>query len=204
MIQDKVKKFFEQFPITEYRRGDVIIFAHMSLSSVCYIESGTVVQYDINSKDKRSILNTFKAKAYFPMSNAVNSLDTPYFFEAEGNVKIRKAPANMVVKFVKENPDVLYDLLQRTFKGTDGLLAKMSEMMHGDAKSRILKEFSIMIKRFGADSDPAGDKLRRKITETELAERTGLARETVSRALSRLKAKGIIKLSRGYYVLAKN
>ena len=201
MIQDKVKEFFRQFPITEYRKGDIVIFAHMSLSSVCYIEAGSVAQYDIDGKGSRHVLNTFKSKAFFPMSNAINNVDTPYFFEAEGSVKIRKAPANMVVKFIKDNPDVLYDLLQRIYKGTDGLLARMAEMMHGDAESRIMKELYIMMYRFGSDDLGKGLRLSRKITETGLAERTGLARETVSRALGRLKTKKIVEVDNGKYVI---
>lgn len=201
-MQEKVRRFFEQFPVTEYRKGDVIVFAHTSLSSIFYIESGSVVQYDVDSRGRRHIINTFKPKAFFPMSNAVNNVDTPYFFDAaEKVVKIRKAPVNMVIKFVKENPDVLYDLLQRTYRGTDGLLAKLTELMHGDAESIIMKELYILMKRFGSDRVAGGAKLKRKVTETELAERTGLARETINRVVSRLKTRGVISASRGYFVL---
>lgn len=202
MVQDKVKEFFGQFPITEHQKGDIVIFAHMSLSSICYVESGSVIEYDIDGKGTRNVLNTFKPKAFFPMSNAVNHADTPYFFEADSSVKIRKAPANMVVKFVKENPDVLYDLLQRTYRGTDGLLSRMAEMMHGDAESRVMRELNILMKRFGSDTVERGERLTQKITENELAERTGLARETVSRSLGKLKTKGSLSSDKGYLVIA--
>lgn len=201
-MQEKVSKFFDQFPITEYRKGDVVIFANTSLSSVYYIESGSVSQYDVDDRGKRHIINTFKAKAFFPMSNAVNNVDTPYFFDAEEkSVKIRKAPASLVVKFIKQNPDVLYDLLQRTYRGTDGLLAKLSELMHGDAESIVMKELYVLMKRFGSEPVEGGNKLKRKVTETELAERTGLARETINRVIARLKDKGTLDQSRGYFVL---
>lgn len=203
VIQKKVREFFQEFPVEEYRKGDIIIFANMNLSSVFYIETGTVVEYDIAAKGARTILNTFKPAAFFPMSNAVNGINTPYFFEAERTTKVRRAPADRVVKFVKQNPDVLYDLLQRTYRGTDGLLARMSEIMHGDAESQIMRELEIISLRFGSDPDEDGARLHRKVFEIELAERTGLARETVSRAIQRLKSKGIIQIKRGRYVLSK-
>lgn len=202
-MQSKVKEFFEQFPLEEYRRGDIIIFAHMNLGAVYYIESGTVIEYDIAAKGTRTILNTFKPTAFFPMSNAVNDVDTPYFFEAEGTVKLRKAPSDQAVQFVKQHPDVLYDLLQRTYRGADGLLARLSEMMHGDAESRILQELDIIKQRFGYESIEAGDLLMRKVSEIELAERTGLARETISRAIQKLKTKSGLKIQKGHFIIAR-
>lgn len=203
MVQEKVKEFFQRFPTEEYRKGDVIIFANMNLSSVFYIETGTVVEYDIAAKGVRTILNTFKPRAFFPMSNAVNGIDTPYFFEAERPTQLRRAPAEAAVKFIKQNPDVLYDLLRRTYSGTDGILARMSETMNGDAESRILRELEIILMRFGSEPDEGGDRLTRKVFEIELAERTGLARETVSRAIQRLKTKQLLQVKRGRYVLPK-
>lgn len=203
MVQEKVKEFFQRFPTEEYRKGDVIIFANMNLSSVFYIETGTVVEYDIAAKGVRTILNTFKPRAFFPMSNAVNGIDTPYFFEAERPTQLRRAPAEAAVKFIKQNPDVLYDLLRRTYSGTDGILARMSETMNGDAESRILRELEIILMRFGSEPDEGGDRLTRKVFEIELAERTGLARETVSRAIQRLKTKQLLQIKRGRYVLPK-
>jgi len=200
-MQEKVKDFFGKFAVEEYRRGDIIIFAHMSLASVYYIESGTVIEYDIAAKGTRAILNTFEAKAFFPMSNVINNIETPYFFEAEGIVKLRKAPAEMVVHFVKQNPDVLYDLLQRIYQGTDDLLARLSEIMHGDAESRILQELEIIKKRFGIEAGVEGDLLLKRVSEIELAERTGLARETVSRTLQKLKTKDVIKVQKGHFIL---
>ncbi len=202
-MQSKVKEFFGQFPLAEYHKGDIIIFAHMSLSAIYYIESGTVIEYDIATKGTRTILNTFKAASFFPMSNAVNNVDTPYFFEAEGTVRLRVAPSDQVVRFVKQNPDVLYDLLQRTYRGADGLLARLSEMMHGDAESRILQELYIIKRRFGYEQTPSGDLLARKVSEIELAERTGLARETISRAIQKLKTKKDLGIQKGHFVLLR-
>lgn len=203
-MQEKIKKFFEEFAVEEYHKGDIIIFANMNLKSVYYIESGSVIEYDIAARGTRAILNTFKTGAFFPMSNAINGIDTPYFFEASGPVKVRKAPAASVVGFVKNNPDVMYDLLQRTYRGTDGVLERLSEIMQGDAESRVMREIDIIKKRFGFELvDGGAHQLLRKIPELELAERTGLARETVSRAIKKLKASGKLRVQKGHYIISQ-
>ena len=204
-MQEKIKQFFGDFPAEDYRKGEIIIFANMKLKSVYYIESGIVVEYDIAERGTRAILNTFKQGAFFPMSNAINEIDTPYFFEASGPVRVRKAPSSRVVEYIKNNPDVAYDLLQRTYRGTDGLLERLAEIMQGDAESRVLREIDIVKKRFGFDVVNGGaHQLLRKIPETELAERTGLARETVSRSIKKLKAAGRLKVQRGYFIVSQS
>ncbi len=201
-MQEKIQKFFEEFAVEEYKKGDVIIFANIKLESVYYIESGTVIEYDIASRGTRAILNTFKSGAFFPMASAINKTDTPYFFEASESVQVRKAPSDRVVEFIKNNSDIMYDLLQRTFRGTDGVMERLSEMMQGDAESRVLREIDIIKKRFGSEAaDDGSYRLLKKISEIDLAERTGLARETVSRAIKKLKMAGKLKVQKGRFII---
>ena len=41
---------------------------------------------------------------------------------------------------LQANPDVVYDLLTRLYRGLDGLLGRMSQLMAGSAKSRLMYE----------------------------------------------------------------
>ncbi len=204
MVQQQISDFFSSYPERFFKKGEIIIFAHMELSSVFHIKKGSVIQYDITPSGNRSILNTFKPGAFFPMSNAVNNIDTPYFFEADEDVIVRVCPAPDAVDFIKTHPDVLFDLLSRTYRGTDGLLLRLSELMHGDASSRILRELQILAKRFGTDEKDGFVVLKKRISETQLAERTGLARETVSRAITRLKQEGSLTVSNGHFSITDN
>jgi CRP-like cAMP-binding protein len=186
MVDVKVKDFFEKYSRVEYEKHGVIIFANEKLDHVFYLESGVVNMYDISEKGNRSILNTFKPGAFFPMSNIINNVEPKYFFEADEKVTLRKASALDVIEFLKKNNDVMYDLLSRVYRGTDGLVSKIAELMQGDIGSRVLNELRICAARFGSEENEFGYVLNQKITEAGLSERTGLARETVSRSIKKL------------------
>ncbi len=204
MIEDTIRNFFEQFTRVEYGNHEVIIFADTKVEAAYYIESGIVNMYDISDKGNRSILNTFKPGAFFPMPNIINNTDTKYFFEADNKVVVRKAPAGDVLKLLKQNNDIMYDLLSRTYRGTDGLLGKIAELMQGDISSRVLNELRINGARFGTESTENGEVLKNKITESELSERTGLARETVSRSVKKLIIDNKIDKYNGRYRILGN
>lgn len=204
MVDEVVQQFFAQFPARTYHKGEVLLLPGGLLDKIRYIAQGVVAQYDITDTGNRVILNTFKAGAFFPMSHAVNDVAVEHFFEAGDRVVVYEAPVAATLTFVQQHPDVLYDLLQRTYRGTDGLLARMSELMGSSAQGRILTELEISAARFGTTAKQGGRSLQRKITTQELAERTGLARETVSRTLVRMKAVGIIEKDAGHFVLRNN
>lgn len=198
-VAKKVADFFSSYPTREYRNGDIVIFGETGLASVFYIESGEVLEYAIANSGDRFVLNTFKDGAFFPMSNAVNEVDTPYFFEALGEAVLREAPAPLVVEFLQQNTDVMFDLLQRTFRGVDGLLARLAGTVQETAADRIVRELTILGERFGFERTSFGKRVSHKVSEMQLAEKTGLARETVSRTIKKLKSQGVLSSERGYY-----
>ncbi len=108
-------------------------------------------------------------------------------------------PVENALTFLKDNPDVMLDLLSRLYRGMDGLLGRMVHLMSGTARSRLLYELIVESRRFGEKQSDKTIKL--SINEVDLASRTGLSRETVSREMTKLKDKGLIKLvSKAIYV----
>lgn len=187
---EKIAQFFHHYPERTYQKGDVIIQAG-SVPPAYYIVEGSVAQYDISESGDKLIVNIYKAGAYISLASILNSLPSDFFFEASSDVVARQAPAKAVATFLKQNIDVTYDALARISRGSSGLMLRLARVMEGDAEGRILQELEIMRKRFAHDSAEV------KITKSELAAQTGLARETVSRALKRLSTQGIIKSGRG-------
>lgn len=200
-IKEKITAFFEQYPMQTHTKHELLLHAEEPIQSVFYLIEGKVTQYDIASNGNEIVVNIFKPGAFFPMSSAINNTENYYFFEASTRTAVRVAPKADVVRFLRENPDVLFDLLARVYRGVDGVLRRMAHLMGGDAESRLIFELINAAHRFG-ESQSDGS-VRVHLTETDLAKQSGLARETVSRILQNLKASQFIETSRGD-ILIKN
>jgi CRP-like cAMP-binding protein len=70
----------------------------------------------------------------------------------------------------------------------------MVYLMAGSAYARLITEVLITAKRFGERK--ANDSIVSSLSETDLAMRAGLTRETVSREMKRLKEKGLVEVRR--------
>lgn len=186
----KLHKYFEKYELKKYAKGEILTFANHEPEGVSLLVSGLVEQYNITSEGNKLAVNLFKPPAFFPMSWAINKTPNTYFYSALTDVKLRRADADETVAFLKDNPDVLFDLLGRVYKGTDALLSRLVLAANGVATNRMLFELLIEAYRFGTILDDGTVLIR--VRQSTLADRSGLARETVSREIHKLEKEGLI------------
>lgn len=200
-VDNKVEKFFKKFPPRPFYQGEILINADEDPSGIFYLKSGLVREYSISPEGKELVVNIFKPGSFFPMSWAINGTKNTFFFESYADSVVRIAPREEVIVFIKENKDVLLDLLARVYSGTDGLLSRLTNLMGGDARLKVINELSITAKRFGKDSSYG---IALNISQSDLASRIGLTRETVSREMNRLKKSGLLKVAHKRVILDRS
>jgi CRP/FNR family transcriptional regulator len=198
-IASKIDQFFSKYTLRTLKAGEILVQAGEDPQGIFYLADGRVRQYDISEHGTELVLNTFKAGAFFPIAWALNKMPNTYFFEALTPISYRSAPAEDVINFLKENPDVLLDLLARVYRGADGILRRMALMIGGGAHRRSLFELYIASQRFGKKQEDGSVSI--PMHEGELARSAGLSRETLSRELQNLKKSGTVHITRKEIVL---
>jgi CRP/FNR family cyclic AMP-dependent transcriptional regulator len=198
-IRAQLDQYFAQYPLKTYAKGAVLTFAGHDPEGVSLLESGIVEQYEITPEGNKLVVNVFKPSAFFPMSWAINRTPNAYFFGAVTDVILRQADVNATVAFLQAHPEVLFDLLSRVYKGTDALLRRLVLAASGVAISRLMFELLIEAYRFGAEAE--GQTRLVHVKQSVLAERSGLARETVSRELQKLaQEKLVVRTKQGMVI----
>lgn len=192
-LSSKIDAFFTKFKHQIYKKGEILIRADEDPVGIFYLKKGNVKEYAISKKGDELTLNLYKPVSFFPMSWAINSTPNNYYYEAITDTEVWKVPKEEAIEFIKSNPDVLYNLLSRVYKGTDGMLVRMAYLMSGNAYTRLVAELTIHTKRFGSKRPDGSFEI--KVSEKELASESGMTRETVSRELQLLKDKGLVTLN---------
>jgi CRP-like cAMP-binding protein len=192
-VSQKIEDFFSTYETRSFDAGQVLVYAGDSPAGIFNLVSGHVRQYDISPNGEEVVVNVFKPPAFFPMSWAINSTPNQWFYEAGSKVTLKQAPVEEALVFLKTNVDVLFDLLSRLYSGTDGLQRRMAHLMAGTARSRVLFELIVAGRRFGKRQKDGSVFI--DIRENELARRSGLSRETVSRELQKIKKNKLIDMN---------
>mgnify|MGYP001594738182 FL=1 len=99
-----------------------------------------------------------------------------------------------MVDFIRQNPEVTFDLLSRVFRGTDGTIRRISHLMSSNAGTKILYELFIEYQR---SKNKYNDSFVSAMNESDLSYHTGLTRETVNRQLSIFKKSGLVSVHHG-------
>ena len=198
-IAEKIRHHLTQYPRRVYPKGQILVFADESPEHVFYIVKGKVIKYDVSYRGDEVIVNVFKSPAFFPMSWAINHGPNGYFYKTDDETELHVVPAEDAVQFLRDNPDVMYDLLSRLYRGMDGMLTRMVQLMSGTAKSRLMNELLIETRRFGEKQ--TDDSYMLKVSEQDLAARAGLSRETVSREMRKIKDSKLVKIEKNRIIV---
>lgn len=189
-----IKSFFQNYPQRVFEDEELLLRPGDG-EMAFYIEGGVVLQYDISENGEKLVVNMYKAGSILSLPCVLTGNETNFFFESDGHVTARIASRLEVDQFLRNNTDVLYDTLVRMARGADGLLLRVACMMEGGAESRILYELEVLRARFPTEDGEI------HVTMSELSAQTGLARETVSRAVKKMRASGVITTSRGRFTI---
>lgn len=190
-LVSQLNAFFQSFEPLDLPSGHALIRAGENPGGIFYITEGIVKMYTIGINGQEAVLNLYKPYAFFPMSWAVNDTPNNYGYETVTAISGWKAPKDKTLQFLLQHPEILYDLLGRVYRGTDGLLTRLAYLLTGNTYATLITELLITAKRFG-QSLATGTGLQVTIRQADVAAQSGMARETVSREMRRLKDKGLI------------
>lgn len=198
-VAQKVHEQFSKYPKRHYPKGQILVFADENPEHIFYITKGRVRKYDVSYRGDEVIINVFQPPSFFPMSWALNKTSNRFFYKTETEAELHIVPAKDALEFLQRNPDVVLDLLSRLYKGLEGMYGRLVHLMSGTARSRLIYELITECHRFGTKR-PDGSILV-KASEVDLAARSGLSRETISREMKGIKNHGWVTIQKSEIIV---
>ncbi len=183
--------FCSQYKILGYKKGDIVIRGDDEPTGVYFIREGVVKMGHVDLEGGELIVNLFKPGSFFPMTWAIGNVDNNYYYQALTSIKVAKVPKEDFLKFLKSNPEVLYDLTRRLLIGLDGVIFNMRYLISGSSSSKVAAILSMLVKRFGTKQSE-GILIDLPLSHQEIAHFTGLARETVTLAINKFILDGVL------------
>ncbi len=190
-IFQKTDWFFRIYPRVRLHRGQALLGAEKETPDIFWIQRGTVRMYQIGANDRETTLHLFKAPAFFPMMFYLSKRKCEHYFRADNEVEARRAPAGEVAEFLKQNPDVLFDLTSRFADAITGLMLRVEQLSSQNAYQRVCSLLLYLSQKFGKQ-EKDGCLIELKLSHEDMAAWVGAVRETVSRQIERLTQEGVV------------
>ena len=191
-IQNKIKNFFTKFPLQRYSKGEIVLHPEDNPSGAYYLASGHVREYAISPQGIEVTIHIFNPHSFFPMTWILSDIPNRYYYEAFTDVELYSAPKDKIMSFLKQEPDVVFDLTQRIFSGVDKLTARIEHLAFGKAYTRVVSVLIYLARHFGEKKDDNSVVFKYKLTHREIASLAGISRETASREWEKLQEQSLI------------
>jgi CRP-like cAMP-binding protein len=194
-VSEKLTEFFSFSKTYDYKKGEIFLRSEDPPPGVFYLEDGFIKMNSIFADGRELTLNIFKPGTYFPMTWVIANIPNSNYYLAMTNLKVKKMPKDTFLKFLNQNPDILWEFTTRILIGLDGLLTNIQYQMTGDAYHRLAAAVLLCARRFGEKDSNGQIDIMLPLTHQDLANIAGVTRETASVAIGKLKKLKIISFN---------
>jgi CRP-like cAMP-binding protein len=194
LIEKTTEAFFKNYPQQVLRKKTLVVDKNHEVDSIFFLEKGFVQMFTHDQEGRKVLIHIFRPGAFFPLLPKISSWSThrEYVFEAMTPITVRKTPSRDTLEFLRKHPDILFFTLERI---TDALVGSVERFKHmnQDTNTRIISLMLYLVKSFGKTKGQQA-LIRLKLTHQDVAAWIGVSRESVTRFISELKQKKIIRV----------
>lgn len=202
----ELERFFADFRSFNFQKRELILRAGDPIPGIYFLKRGFVRLYTVSSQGEELTLIIFQKGDIFPITWAVNGFSLAsaknYYLESLTNSELKRAGKSSFIKFIRSNPDAIFELTLRLTERLNGLLLRAESFVFGDAKSRVASILLICAQRFGKKTE-RGVEVQVPLTHSDIASLIGVARETASIEVKKFEKRGLIG-RKGRLILIKN
>jgi len=185
-----------------YKRRQVILRPEDTPTGVYYLKKGFVRLYTVSESGEELTLIIFKSGNFFPVMWAINNRQNIEYLEAMTEAEVWRVSRETFLEFLKQHPEMQFEVTRSLLARLDGLLERIKYLVFGNAYQKVASMLVICGERFG-EKKGVTTLIKLPLTHYDIANLTGLTRETTSIEIKRLERAGLI-LHQGRFILINN
>jgi len=189
----------EHIILREFKKNQMILGEEETSQFMYIIIRGKVKISRLGKEGKETILSIHDAGEFFGELALIDGKTTPAGVVAVENSTVAIISKNHFHSLLFTQQKVLENLLQILCSRLREAWQKIEMMNFSDASQRLKMLLNMLAETYG-DKTSEGTVLRVKLIHQDMADMTGLTRETVTRVLDKWKKTGEIKILEGKFI----
>ncbi|MDQ3158657.1 MAG: Crp/Fnr family transcriptional regulator [bacterium] len=187
-----LRKIFESGTKLSYKKGELIVRPNEKPDGVFYVVSGLVKAYDITKYGEENLLIIRKENEIFPLIRTLSGNTLMIVYEATTPVEVLRLDQKTYLEHVENNVEITLAVLDLVVEMYRLHSERIINLEYRSVRERLVSFLLITAKRFGKITKE-GILIDLPLKHQDIASSINSSRETTSRNLSALIAKGQIK-----------
>ncbi len=197
-----MQAFYSSHPSRKVAKGEIILHRGDVPSKVYAVKRGIITIYSVTSSGEERFINFRIKNDIFPDSWAYSkSKESLFYYQAHTDSEIYLIDRAEFTNHVQLSPKFSRDLLNNEVNAhvTDQL--RFKALTHSKAIDKLLHTLRYLCLRYGRDISANHVRINIPLTQQDLANLTGLTRETIVGEVNKLRNKGLIEYKHMSYVV---
>ncbi len=194
--------FLNAYKVESFKKKNIILGQDIEPTTAYVIKKGIIKTYNITLKGEEKPIGFNVAGDIIPLSWVFNkTTKSLYFYEAVTACQLYVVPKEELLAFVQSNAEVMSEVLDRVVMRTMIHTTHINALEQSKAPDKLLYTIHLIALYFGRDLKTDVVEIPIPLTQQDIANFTGLTRETISTELKSLMKKKIIRLRQRHYVV---
>jgi len=193
---------FDDYPTVKVLKGEVIIQQSQAPDKAYAIKSGIVKVCNFTANGEEKSLSFKVENDIFPVCWIFDKTETAlFYYQAHTNLELYVMSRDDITKRVEENPDFAKAVLDKQISSYVNSELQVEALEQSRAILKLMYTFRHLALTHGTKLENNFVRIKIPLTQQELANFTGLTRETTISELNKLKELGIISNVQKYYTI---
>lgn len=192
-------QFTQHLVSQSYMAGQIIFSQDQQATGLYIIKQGSVFIFR-QSHDKRQVLALLKVGDCFGGESAVNQAPPPYTARAVTATELLWLSPEHLMYYLQNHPDFLSLFLSLITKRLRQFTVLVHDLAFRDVPARLATVLLMFAESYGQIQDE-GIYVPHIVSQSELAEMVGTAREVIYRALKQFECEGILKKDKNTFLI---
>jgi CRP/FNR family transcriptional regulator, cyclic AMP receptor protein len=194
--------FLNQFRIKHFKKGEIILYQGDVPPSAFVVKSGVIKTYNLTRQGEEKPIGYDVQHEALPLAWVFSKVHrAQYYYEAFSNCEIYCVPPKEYSQFLSSNPEALLYAFQRLIERTIGFQIRINALEQSKAACKVVNTMHFLALRFGEEIKKNTVKLKIAFTQQDIANLTGLTRETTGLELKKLEHQQVITCKRRHYII---
>jgi len=197
-----VQAFYSAHPSRKVSKGEIILHQGDIPKKIYAVKRGIVTIYNVTSSGEERFINFRVENDIFPDSWAYSkSTESLFYYQAHTDVEIYMIDKADFNRKIHDSEKFARDLLNGEVNAHVNDQLRFNALTQSKAADKLLHTFRYLCLRYGRDVSKDHVRINIPMTQQDLANLTGLTRETVVGELTRFRSEGLITYRHMSYIV---
>lgn len=198
-------EFIRSQPVKRFIKGETLLQQGKEPPALFAVRKGFIKAYDLASDGSEQLVWLSKKGDILPLEWLfAQDKRSPYFYAAFTDVEVYVIDKGKFLDYLRENDKALLAMIIAISDKYRHIMSHLKAAQKPRARDKVLHLLSFIAARFSNRKSPSVEHVEVPFTHQDLANLVGLARETTTLELKKLKEQGVVDYEKNnFYINTK-